>query len=423
MGWTVLYIAFGVVALWLLGEVLLQYKARLRWRLLAFCGFSVVVVGVLLSSVLVIGGGIAAFAVGQTFVTLSYRRGFSTGWALGGLPGSSQRRREAAPDADPALEVSDLEAHPPPPGPPGGGSASGGFAPPGPPPEAPGHPGSLAYAEYPGHPEYAEFAAYPEYPGSPDQPPPGGAPLPPDGYAPGGPQGPDAPLGDGYPAGPGEPTYPGAPYDDGSGWQTFPEQPLAPAPGQPWEEPQPYAAYSDPYIGYDAAAYASGYGPESMEPGYPTGEPAPYGGPADTGYGYDGYPPGGLPDPAAPGAPPYQDGYGGQYDPHLGQPASPQGYAPGGQGWQETPPGGVWVPQQRDPSAPLPPEQPPYGTEFGNGYGAADPLAAPHLDPYAPEPVHAEPPYHPSQPYDPYADEYPEHQTYRQNGYHDGRGY
>ena len=39
MGWTVLYIAFGIVALWLLGEVLLQYKARLRWRLLAFAGF------------------------------------------------------------------------------------------------------------------------------------------------------------------------------------------------------------------------------------------------------------------------------------------------------------------------------------------------------------------------------------------------
>ena len=39
MGYTVLYIAFGIVALWLLGEVLLQYKARLRWRVLAFCGF------------------------------------------------------------------------------------------------------------------------------------------------------------------------------------------------------------------------------------------------------------------------------------------------------------------------------------------------------------------------------------------------
>ncbi|GFN03290.1 hypothetical protein Smic_18460 [Streptomyces microflavus] len=45
MGWTVLYIAFGLVALWLLGEVLLQYKARLRWRLLAFGGFLGVVMG------------------------------------------------------------------------------------------------------------------------------------------------------------------------------------------------------------------------------------------------------------------------------------------------------------------------------------------------------------------------------------------
>lgn len=62
MGWTVLYIAFGVVALWLLGEVLLQYKARLRWRLLAFAGFVGVVAGVLMSNVLVIGVGAAAFA-------------------------------------------------------------------------------------------------------------------------------------------------------------------------------------------------------------------------------------------------------------------------------------------------------------------------------------------------------------------------
>ena len=52
MGWTVLYIAFGIVALWLLGEVLLQYKARLRWRLLAFGGFLGVVLGVLIPSVL-----------------------------------------------------------------------------------------------------------------------------------------------------------------------------------------------------------------------------------------------------------------------------------------------------------------------------------------------------------------------------------
>ena len=60
MGWTVLYIAFGVVALWLLGEVLLQYKARLRWRLLAFAGFLCVVLGVLMPNVIVIGLGAIA---------------------------------------------------------------------------------------------------------------------------------------------------------------------------------------------------------------------------------------------------------------------------------------------------------------------------------------------------------------------------
>ncbi|MFJ8331157.1 hypothetical protein [Streptomyces sp. NPDC094437] len=82
MGWTVLYIAFGVVALWLLGEVLLQYKARLRWRLLAFGGFLGVVLGVMVSQVIVIGLGAIAFAVGQTYVTLSFRSGFASGWAV-----------------------------------------------------------------------------------------------------------------------------------------------------------------------------------------------------------------------------------------------------------------------------------------------------------------------------------------------------
>src|SRR3954462_9301811 len=93
MGFTVLYIAFGVVALWLLGEVLLQYKARLRWRLLAFAGFMGVVGGVALRQVGVIVLGALAFGAGQARVTLSYKRGFSTGWALGGRPGSSRRRR------------------------------------------------------------------------------------------------------------------------------------------------------------------------------------------------------------------------------------------------------------------------------------------------------------------------------------------
>ncbi|SDN85223.1 hypothetical protein SAMN04487981_10759 [Streptomyces sp. cf386] len=114
MGWTVLYIAFGIVALWLLGEVLLQYKARLRWRLLAFVGFLGVVVGVLIPSVVVIGLGAAAFAVGQTYVTLSFRRGFSAGWAVSapalGPLAAAKRRRGEPERQEPTLEVSDLEA-------------------------------------------------------------------------------------------------------------------------------------------------------------------------------------------------------------------------------------------------------------------------------------------------------------------------
>ncbi|CAL9419108.1 hypothetical protein [Streptomyces sp. enrichment culture] len=111
MGWTVLYIAFGVVALWLLGEVLLQYKARLRWRLLAFAGFLGVVAGVLISSVVVIGLGACAFAVGQVYVTMSFRRGFAAGWAVK-RPDSDggSRRGRGAERRDPTLEVSDLEA-------------------------------------------------------------------------------------------------------------------------------------------------------------------------------------------------------------------------------------------------------------------------------------------------------------------------
>lgn len=110
MGWTVLYIAFGIVALWLLGEVLLQYKARLRWRLLAFAGFVGVVLGVLIPDVIVIGLGAAAFAVGQTYVTLSFRRGFAAGWAVNSPKLAAVKGGRGGRGRDePSLEVSDLE--------------------------------------------------------------------------------------------------------------------------------------------------------------------------------------------------------------------------------------------------------------------------------------------------------------------------
>ncbi|WP_030564341.1 hypothetical protein [Streptomyces aureocirculatus] len=269
MGWTVLYIAFGVVALWLLGEVLLQYKARLRWRLLAFVGFLGVVVGVLMPAVVVIAVGAIAFATGQTYVTLSFRRGFSTGWALGGRPGASRRRkatgaRAAAPE--PTLQVSDLEyeAGPEPdaaaPGDVETQAAGPGVYAPEPMPDDTGQYGvyneaaDTAYA--PAAPDDYGFAGYPGYD----------------------PQGPDR------------------------------QDALHFTYGETGE--QRYAAYSDPYIGTQT------YGAQP---------------------GYDSY-------------------------------ADPQPYAPyGGDtygGYQDTPPGGVWVPHQRtgEPAPPyggeLPPEQP-----------------------------------------------------------------
>ncbi|MFE0647703.1 hypothetical protein ACFVZH_03800 [Streptomyces sp. NPDC059534] len=274
MGWTVLYIAFGVVALWLLGEVLLQYKARLRWRVLAFCGFLGVVLGVLLPSVAVIVAGAVAFAVGQTYVTLSFRRGFSTGWAIGGNPGASRRRRSgSAAQAGPTLQVTDLSY----------GDDDTAFAAHGT-DDAAAHPADTgAAAVYEPEPLPEDTGQYGIYDGGHTAAAGYGTGYDP--YAPGYDQpSHDQPAYDqtGYP----QPSYEQQPaYDYGAAGQ------------------QQYATYSDPYIG--------------------------------------------------PGA----DGQ--QYAPYYADPYAPS-YT------YDTPPGGVWVPQQRD-NEPDPHQQQqapsPYGYE------------------------------------------------------------
>ncbi|MFF3843944.1 hypothetical protein [Streptomyces sp. NPDC002328] len=316
MGWTVLYIAFGIVALWLLGEVLLQYKARLRWRLLAFAGFVGVVLGVLMPNVIVIGLGAAAFAVGQTYVTLSFRRGFSAGWAVSRRGADAVKgRRGKTERKDPTLEVSDLEAaeagadpYGQDTGSPfGGDSVSYGrdknsfddddrddvFT-----PAARGAAGAAeTTAVYEPQPMPDDTGTYGVYSDSAYA----AAAQPQDQYATAA-QGADQSHGyDGY---------------SGYGQQQY---------GYDSAGEQQYAAYSDPYIGtqtYGGGSYDTGYGQQQ--------------------YGQQGY---------------GQDQY-------------------GAGGYGETPAGGVWVPQQRTADDPLggdlPPDQNyPYqgdGRQQGTGY-------------------------------------------------------
>ncbi|MFJ8467055.1 SCO2102 family sporulation regulator [Streptomyces swartbergensis] len=303
MGWAVLYIAFGIVALWLLGEVLLQYKARLRWRLLAFVGFLGVVVGVLIPSVVVIGLGAAAFAVGQTYVTLSFRSGFSAGWAMNApMLGGSKRRRGERGRQEPTLEVSGLE------------TADGGYG-----DDAADYRRDTSAPAYgqdddydrddvftparPVHPTAAETTAVYEPQPVPDDTGSYGV-YGDTGY----PQGP-APAHDQYAA-----TAQGTDQSYGYDYSGYGQQQ-----GYDATDQQQYAAYSDPYIGtptYGGASYDTSYGDQQYY--------------AQQGYG--------------------QDQYTGTY---------------GG----DSPPGGVWVPQQRDTDEygqELPPEQQPYPHQ-GNG--------------------------------------------------------
>ena len=91
IGHAVLYAAFAVVALWLLGELLLQHRAEPHWRGLALLGFLGLVVGVAQGSLPLIGIGVVAFGAGQYLVSRSVRTGGRTHWSLrsadGALPG------------------------------------------------------------------------------------------------------------------------------------------------------------------------------------------------------------------------------------------------------------------------------------------------------------------------------------------------
>ncbi|MFF2849465.1 hypothetical protein ACFVT5_24490 [Streptomyces sp. NPDC058001] len=334
MGWMVLYIAFGIVALWLLGEVLLQYKARLRWRALAFCGFLGVVLGVLIPSIVVIALGAIAFAVGQTYVTLSFRRGFSTGWAIGGRPGGSKRRRTGSRGRqEPTLEVSDLEP------------ADGYYAP-GEQHADGTHADDGAYARdttaYPGDTAYADDDVFrndrdPSY--AAEAATHAGAAA--YGY-------------DQFGAGPASTVYEPEPLPDDTGqYGVYSDTAYAAAAAQgQGGTPDPTQNQGTPDYGYDSYA---GY---DQQQGYDQDahQYAAYSDPYIGTQGYDGQ----------------------AYDPYAQQAYPQDAYAPGGYG--ETPPGGVWVPQQRgvegqsDPyGGELPPEQPyPYQND---GYPAADPGA------------------------------------------------
>ncbi|MGW2324509.1 hypothetical protein ACWC5C_01945 [Streptomyces sp. NPDC001700] len=326
MGWTVLYIAFGVVALWLLGEVLLQYKARLRWRLLAFVGFLGVVVGVLIPAVVVIAIGAIAFAVGQTYVTLSFRQGFEKGWALEGLPGlpglGRGRERDPLPDGpepEPALRISDVEdvrvERPEPPTyrpepMPDDTSEYGVYEEP-----SPFTPAGGGYADpNAGYSAYETYAGY----GTQDAQ---GAP----GFQ-GQPGFQDSAYGDvGY--GQGQDVYADAAqygYQDQQAYAAYGQDPYAGAydqQGYAQQQPYPQQQYDDPYAGYQQDPYAFGGGDHYA---------------ADASYG------------------------------------SPQQYMPGADAME---PGGPWVPQQREgdlppgqPGQPGQPDQPPYPYDDQQGF-------------------------------------------------------
>ena len=312
MGYSVLYIAFGIVALWLLGEVLLQYKARLRWRVLAFAGFLGVASGVAMREVAVIVLGAIAFGVGQTYVTLSYKRGFAAGWALD--LGGRGRPRVRSPHAEPVLKVSAVEEDD------DAGGASG-----------PGSgdrltdPGSAREDVYQPMPMHDDSGEYPQYGGGQQY---AGEPY----------GGRAAPAADPYGGygdwGTGQQPA-AASYGEGTGQDPY-------APGYGWSAEQP---------GYQQQPAAASYGYDTG--GYPQQPAAGY----DSGYDTGGYSTtGDWGTGQQPAADPYGYGYG---YPQEAQPGQEQPYIPQQQPYEPPPapfpqqaPYGQQAPQPADPYDP-----------------------------------------------------------------------
>ncbi|MDX3075199.1 hypothetical protein [Streptomyces sp. MI02-7b] len=335
MAYTVLYIAFGVVALWLLGEVLLQYKARLRWRLLAFAGFMGVVLGVYLPSVVVIVLGALAFGTGQTFVTLSYRRGFVEGWALKAPKGDDL-------DDDDAADSDDDPAEPEPASRRAGGRRGRG--------------GRGEAAEGYGAESVTQGPAEEHNSGVPEA---AGVGQSYDAYA--GARGAGAPEAHGMDS---TQVYQPMPMHEDSGeYPTFDGQ-------QPGYTPDPYT--SGGYEGYGTTGYGDWNSGAQQQPAAAAydayGQPQQTGG-WETQQAYGTY--GGYQDP-------YQQGQQGQQG--AGAPQQ-QGYG------YDTPAGGVWVPQQGGEQQPYIPQQQnsydqqqqqqPHEQQQGQGQGQYDPY-----DPY-----------------------------------------
>ncbi|MBN0043880.1 hypothetical protein JS756_07105 [Streptomyces actuosus] len=315
MGWTVLYIAFGVVALWLLGEVLLQYKARLRWRLLAFGGFLGVVLGVLIASVVVIALGAAAFAVGQTYVTLSFRRGFASGWAVRGPAAETGRGRRGAARKDANPEVSDLRTS-------DDGHADDDA------PDTQDQDGVPYGGDAYGADGYGHDYDRDDY----DQD---------DVFTPARPAGADTADADAV--------YQPQPMPEDTGSYGVYGDPAHATAAQPQGEYATAAQSTDQAYGYDGY---SGYG----QYGYDTSGQQQYAAYSDPYIGTQTY-----------GGASYDTSYGGQGYDQQGYTQDP--YATGG--YAQTPPGGTWVPQQRTDESydGEPPTEQPYPYQQGDGQG------------------------------------------------------